>query len=71
MNTRIQPILEISRRARSLLVQDLGVVDTMRFFNQFHSGSGDYTKDREALFANDSVKSIVSSIKAMRSQDEN
>lgn len=71
MNTITQAILEISRRARSLLVQDLGVVDSMRFFNQFHSGSGDYTKERETLFANDSVKSIVSSIKAMRSQDEN
>jgi predicted sugar kinase len=42
-------------------------VDAMRFLNQFQVGSGDYTEEREELFQNDTVKSIVAVIKAQRS----
>ena len=39
----IQPISEVTNRAKHALIQELGVIDTMRFLNQFRVGDGDYT----------------------------
>jgi len=48
------------------LIKEIGVVDTIRFLNQFRAGSGDYTTDRDKLFERLSVEDIVSEIKAQR-----
>ncbi len=66
MTAVIQPLNEISQRARNVLIQELGVTDAMRFLNQFQVGSGDYTREREQLFMHDTVKSIVAAIKVQR-----
>lgn len=66
MSVSIQPMSELTNRAKHALVQELGVVDAMRFLSQFRAGSGDYTTEREQLFKDESVKSIVASIKAQR-----
>jgi hypothetical protein len=66
MSVVVQPLFEVSQRARSVLIQELGVIDAMRFLNQFHMGSGDYSSEREKLFKDDTVKSIVAEIKARR-----
>jgi hypothetical protein len=65
----IQPIADVTNRAKHVLIQELGVIDTMRFLNQFRMGDGDYTVERESLFKNDSVKSIVADIKAQRKRN--
>ncbi len=67
MSVSIQPMSELIVRAKHALVQELGVVDAMRFLNQFRAGNGDYTSEREQLFKGESVKSIAASIKAQRS----
>jgi hypothetical protein len=41
MTVRIQPIAGINQRAHQALIGELGVVDTIRFLNQFRAGSGD------------------------------
>ena len=66
MNTIIQPLAEVSQRARSVLIQELGVIDAMRFLNQFQVGSGDYSAEREQLLKDDTVKSVIAGIKAQR-----
>ena len=66
MSAVVQPLFEVSQRARSVLIQELGVIDAMRFLNQFQMGSGDYSSEREKLFKDDTVKSIVAEIKARR-----
>lgn len=66
MSVQIQPLKEITSRAQNALIRELGVVDTLRFLNQFRAGSGDYTMEREELFKAESVKSIVAEIKAQR-----
>ena len=66
MSNSIQPISELSERAKRALVQELGVVDTMRFLNQFRAGNGNYTAEREQLFKDESVRSIAASIKSQR-----
>jgi hypothetical protein len=67
MSEPIQPISELTNRATNALIQELGVVDAIRFLSQFRVGSGDYTSEREHLFRGESVKSLVAGIKAQRS----
>jgi len=66
MNTETRPISEISRRATRILVKEMGVVDTIRFLNQFSVGQGDYTKDREKWLVDISLDEAISQIKAVR-----
>jgi hypothetical protein len=66
MSVQIHPLREISSRAKNALIRELGVVDTLRFLNQFRAGSGDYTTEREEIFKAESVKSIVAEIKSQR-----
>jgi hypothetical protein len=66
MITDARPLIEINQQAISLLYKELGVVDAVRFLKQFTQGFGDYTKEREVLFANKTVEDIVSEIEKMR-----
>jgi len=66
MSTSIQTVADLTARAKQALIQELGVVDAMRFLNQLRAGSGDYTTERERLFKDDTVKSIVADIKSHR-----
>jgi hypothetical protein len=66
MNIHIEPVSRLTQRATRVLVDELGVVDTMRFLNQFRDGIGNYTTDRKSLFKDTSVKDIVAEIKARR-----
>ncbi len=60
MSVHIQPISELTSRARNALIQELGVIDAMRFLSQFRVRSGDYTAEREQLFKGESVKTHAS-----------
>ena len=66
MSAHLQPIAELTHRAKNALINELGAIDTMRFLNQFRAGNGDYTKDRVDLFRKDTVKSILAEIKSLR-----
>ncbi len=66
MTTYIQPISEVTERATNALIREIGVVDTIRFLNQFRAGAGNYTAEREQLFKGMSVKDIISGIKMQR-----
>ena len=69
MSIYIQPLSELTHRARNALIQELGVIDAKRFLNQFRAGNGDYTAERRTLFKYESVKSMVADIKAFRSAE--
>jgi len=64
MNTETKPIAEISRRATHILFKEMGVVDTIRFLNQFSIGQGDYTKEREKWLGDISMDDAITQIKA-------
>ncbi len=66
MNIETRPISEISHRATRILFEKMGVVDTIRFLNQFSIGQGDYTKDREAWLDDITLDDAISQIKAER-----
>lgn len=68
MNLNIHPTIEINKKATHILFQQMGVVDTFRFFNQFTLGSGDYTKERKQCLDDLKLKDIVSDIKSKRTK---
>lgn len=68
MIVKIRPISEISRQATQILIKEMGVVDTIRFLNQFSIGRGDYTKEREKWLGEITLDDAVSQIKAEKSK---
>lgn len=66
MNMETRPVSEISRRATHILFKEMGVVDTIRFLNQFSTGQGDYTREREQWLDGISMDDAISQIKAQR-----
>ena len=66
MTTHLQPISEVIQCATNALIREIGVVDTIRFLNQFRAGAGNYTIERDQLFKGMSVKDIIREIKAQR-----
>jgi hypothetical protein len=66
MITEVRPLVEINQQAIRLLYKELGVVDAVRFLKQFTQGYGNYTQEREMLFANKSLDEIVSEIEKRR-----
>lgn len=64
MNIQTKLLSEITQQALALLTKELGLADTVRFLNQFTVGYGDYTTERDALFANVTLDEILSAIKS-------
>ncbi len=58
-----QPLAEITQSAIRLLCQEMGVVNTIRFLNQFTTGYGNYTEERDALLGPMTVADIAAEIK--------
>ncbi|MGB7875824.1 MAG: hypothetical protein WBL25_15695 [Anaerolineales bacterium] len=66
MSTDTRPLIEINQQAISLLYKELGVIDAVRFLKQFTQGYGNYTQEREEIFANKSLENIVNEIEKRR-----
>ena len=61
-----RPLAQITAEAIKILYREIGIVDTLRFVNQYTTGYGDYTAQREELFAGMTLGSILSEIKESR-----
>ncbi len=68
MITETRPLAEITAQAISVLCKEIGVVNTVRFINQFSAGYGNYTEERQQLFGNLTLEDIVTEIKKNREQ---
>ncbi len=66
MITDTRPLIEVNQQAINLLYKELGVIDAVRFLKQFTQGYGNYTQERDVLFANKSLEDIVSEIEKRR-----
>ncbi len=66
MITDTRPLIEVNQKAISLLYKELGVVDAVRFLKQFTQGYGNYTEEREILFADKTLEDIVGEIEKKR-----
>ncbi len=70
MVVETRPLVEISQEAFEVLYKEIGIVNTLRFIGQFTTGYGDYTREREKLFAGLTLEEIVTEIKRGRSPAE-
>ena len=70
MTVPMKPLAEVTHRAIEVLSRELGAVDTVRFVNQFTTGYGDYTADRDSLFGQESLDQIIVEIKGTMSEED-
>jgi len=71
MMLETKPLNQITHEAIQVLYQEIGVVNTVRFLNQFTLGFSDYTAERDALFADLTLDDILTEIKLERGQGNN
>ena len=71
MAIEARPLVEITKEALKVLNKEMGIVDTVRFINQFTTGYGDYTQDREQLFKDLTLDNIISAVKKKQTQPRN
>jgi hypothetical protein len=51
MTLKLTTLPELNRRVYAILLRELGVVETVRFFGQLGLGAGNYTEERRQLLA--------------------
>lgn len=66
MIVETRPLTEITAEALRLLYKELGIVNTIRFLQQFTNGFGNYTEERAALFADQTLEDLIQQIKERR-----
>ncbi len=66
MTRDTRPLAQITAEAMRILYREIGIVDTLRFIRQYTAGYGDYTSQREELFAGMTLDRIVSEIRESR-----
>ena len=71
MMLETKPLNQITHEAIQVLYQEIGVVNTIRFLNKFTLGYGDYTAERDALFADLTLDDILTAIKLERGRGNN
>ena len=63
MIVQTKPLSEVTHQALAVLMKEIGVVNTVRFLNQFTMGYGDYTAERDALFADLTLDALLAAVK--------
>ena len=66
MSTRTLNPGTLRKLGLKALADTLGPVAMVRFLQQFESGMGDYTKDRDLWLKGSGIKSIVKELKERR-----
>ena len=63
MITQTKNLSEITQQAIDVLLKEVGVANTIRFLNQFSTGYGNYTEERENLFEDLTLNEILAQLK--------
>ena len=67
MAVALKPLREITEEALHVLFREIGIANTIRFLNQFSLGQGNYSEERDQLFAELSFDEAVKAIRDRRS----
>ena len=68
MIAETRPLVEITQEALRLLYRDIGIVNTVRFLNQFTTGFGNYTEERRALIEMQTLDDLLADVRAFEAQ---
>ncbi len=69
MITDVKPLAEITTQAIRVLCNEIGLVNSVRFINQFSAGYGNYTEERKYLLGDITLDAVVGEIRRKRAQD--
>lgn len=64
----VRPLSAITHVAITTLVREIGIADTVRFLHQFSLGTGDYTRERRALFGDLTLREIHAEIQRTKGE---
>ena len=70
MVVQTMPLAEITHTAIRVLCREIGVANTLRFFGQFTVGYGNYTDERDTIFADMTLDDMIAEIKRNREQSQ-
>jgi hypothetical protein len=62
---------EVIEQGYNVLIQSLGVTDTIRFIQYFSPGKGDYTKERQQWLGKTSLEEVLQEMKQIPETDSN
>lgn len=68
MIVETRPLTEITQEALRVLYRDLGLVNTVRFLNQFTTGLGDYTEERRMVIENQTLDDALADIRSYQTE---
>ena len=68
MTIATRPLTQITVEALRLLYAQLGLVDTMRFLNQFTTGFGNYTEERRVVVEAQTLEEALAEVRAYQSE---
>ena len=63
-----QPLTEITQEALRLLYRELGLVNSIRFLNQFTTGFGNYTAERSVWLENQTTEEVLADLRNYQAQ---
>jgi hypothetical protein len=66
MEVEARPLAEITSLALKVLYREIGIVNTVRFVNQFTTGYGNYTEEREQILKGVTLDDAIIEIKKQR-----
>ncbi len=67
---RMLTLEEIRRKGIEALVRELGPLGMTRFLQQFESGTGDYTTERDQWLGDDDAQTLAAKILETRRQSD-
>lgn len=59
MSVQPKSLSQITQDAIAILMKEIGIANTLRFLNQFSTGFGNYTEERETLFKDLTLDEIL------------
>lgn len=71
MITKIRSLTEITQEALQMLYREMGIVNTVRFLNQFSTGFGNYTEERRLLIEEQTLEDALADIYAYQAETLN
>lgn len=66
METEYMTLEQIRIKGAEVLLRELGPVGMIRFFQQFETGAGDYSKDRHLWLEDEDVETLAEKIRQRR-----
>ncbi|UXE59934.1 MAG: hypothetical protein KA717_30250 [Woronichinia naegeliana WA131] len=63
MITQTKNLSEITQQSIEVLFKEVGIANTIRFLNQFSTGYGNYTEEREKFFEDLTLNEVLAKFK--------